>query len=209
MRIKNDEMSLANGKTISYSHVQQDSQSDTLTIILPGAGYTVHKPLLYYSTGVMVKRGFDVLHINYSYSKEELSSLKDTEFVSAIQSVIDHIVQHQNYQNYMIIAKSLGTIALPYLLETSIFHSAKIIWLTPLLQKTDVSESLLRTNNAGLCIIGDQDPCYIKETFDSLKENQFLDLQLIEGADHSLETNTSMITSIDILKKYVRLIEEF
>ncbi|MCM3781698.1 hypothetical protein M3231_01815 [Neobacillus mesonae] len=43
-------------KKINYSLLTNEKGSDKLAIIFPGAGYSVHKPLLHYSTQIFVNR---------------------------------------------------------------------------------------------------------------------------------------------------------
>ncbi|QED46295.1 hypothetical protein [Cytobacillus dafuensis] len=208
MKLINDHVK-CNTKIIPYSLFKQEKQTNTLAILLPGAGYTNKAPLLHYSTGVFYTRGYDVLHVNYEFSKEELSSLNENEFTSAVQTVIDKALKENHYTDYYFIAKSLGTITLAHLLENPSFHSAKAIWLTPLLQKTDVYNALLKSKNQGLCIIGDKDPCYIGDRFEAISHNKNLSLRLIEGVNHALEFKNNVMESIDVLKNVIRMIDEF
>lgn len=208
MKIISDH-TISTNRSIPYKLYKQEEKSNSLTIILPGAGYTTQAPLLHYTTGMMIKKGSDVLLVNYDYSRVVLSSLSEDEITSDVQTVIDTILKDNDYTDFTIVAKSIGTIALTYLLKNPNFHSAKAIWLTPLLQRNDVYYALLNNTNKALCIIGDKDPCYIYEKFEEIKNNNKLITSLIEGVNHSLEFESDIFKSIEVLKDVMLKIEEF
>nr|WP_175476101.1 hypothetical protein [Evansella caseinilytica] len=123
--------------------------------------------------------------------------------------MIDSILVKKSYANYVFTAKSIGTIALSQLLANRHYKDAKAIWLTPLLQRSDVYDGLLNCRHQGMCFIGDEDPCYIEEKLHPLKLNQKLTLHLIPGANHSLDQHHHAVDSIDILKDVIGKIDDF
>ncbi|QOY34730.1 alpha/beta family hydrolase [Anaerobacillus isosaccharinicus] len=197
-----------NSREVPFTLLKQEESSNTLGVVLPGSGYTTQAPLLYYSTGALLSKGFDVVHVNYKYSNEELPSLNENEFTHLIMSVIDHILTENKYSDFYIVGKSLGTIAMPYLLKNPILHQAKAIWLTPLLTRDDIYESLLTSKNKGICIIGDKDPFYIPERFESIKNNPNLNSELIPNVNHSLEIEKFRINSVEVIKDIINKIEK-
>ena len=68
---------------------------------------------------------------------------------------------------------------------------------------------MVRSENKGLCMIGDKDSCYIEERFEKLKNNQNLILNVVEGGNHSLELDNEPIKSIEILKNIISTINDF
>lgn len=206
-------MALNNGnvgsKLISFSLIEQKEESNNLVIILPGAGYTTQAPLLRFATGIFYNKGFDVLHINYTFNRQELSVLSEEDFTRDVQHVIDHAIKDKNYSNFYVVAKSIGTVALSYLLDHTMFKEAKVVWLTPLLQRDDVFHALVNSNHKGLCIIGDKDHCFIVERFEKLKDNPNLSFKVVEGGNHSLELDEDPIKSIELLKSVIIDISEF
>ncbi|MET3196087.1 alpha/beta family hydrolase [Gottfriedia sp. OAE603] len=208
MKISGDLITSSN-KNIPYTFYKQDEKSNCLAIILPGTGYTTESPLLRYTTQILIKKDIDVLHVNYRYSQEELSALNEVDFTNDILSVIESIISEYKYEHFKIIAKSIGTIAMTYLLDNPKFQSAEAYWLTPLLQRDDVYLALKNADQKGLCIIGDCDQWYNEERFEVLKGNNILNLNLIEGANHSLEIENNIFDSIDLLKKIMNIIHKF
>jgi hypothetical protein len=76
-------------KNIPFRLLEQKEETNNLAIVLPGAGYTTQAPLLHFTTGLFYNKGFDVLHINNTFSREELSDLNGKDFARDIQLTID------------------------------------------------------------------------------------------------------------------------
>jgi hypothetical protein len=201
---------MKDSKNIPYRLIQQKEETNSLVIILPGAGYTTHAPLLYYTTGVFYKKGFDVLHLNYTFSREEISALDEREFARDVQLTIDNAIKEKKYSHYYIVAKSIGTKALSYILEHTIFNSAKVVWLTPLLQNDAVFHAMVNSKNKGLCIFGESDHvCFIVERYEKLKNNQNLLLKVVNAGNHNLELDHEPMESIELLKNVISDINDF
>jgi hypothetical protein len=196
-------------KSIPFRLIEQKGETNRLVIILPGAGYTTQAPLLHFTTGLFFSKGFDVLHINYSFNRQEQSELSEEAFTRDVQLAIDNAIKNKEYSHYYVVAKSIGTIALSYLLNNPMFKHAKVVWLTPLLQRDDVFHAMLNSDNKGLCIIGDKDRCFVEERFESLKNNDNLLLKVVTGGNHSLELDEEPIQSIEVLKGVISDMNEF
>jgi hypothetical protein len=198
---------------VSYQLFRQEERSKKLAIMLPGKGYTVQGPLFHFSTGVFLNKGYDVLHMNYNYNTEESDAMKLEEHIEQINvdvnSVLDQALSEHSYEQYTLIGKSLGTIALSATMHREEFAGAKAIWLTPLLQLDLVYNNMLSALQPGLCIIGEEDPCYIKERFDDVALVKNMTAILIPGTDHSLNYKDKPVESIDVLKRVITEISNF
>ena len=127
-----------------------------------------------------------------------------------VNAVIDQVINNtHSYQNYTLIGKSIGTIALSSLIHREEFTNANVFWLTPLLQLDIVFDKMLRSPQRGLIVIGEEDPCYIKSKFEQLDNQEKLASILIPGTDHSLNYADKPIESIDVLKRVIAAINEF
>ncbi|MCA1041978.1 alpha/beta hydrolase [Bacillus infantis] len=198
-----------NHAKISSRLIEQKETAGSLAIILPGAGYTAQAPLLHFCTGLFYSKGYDVLHLNYSFNREEQAVLSGEGLAEAVRLVIDDALKNKGYKQYFIVAKSIGTMALPYLLKDQSFQDAKAVWMTPLLQKEFVLNSMGDDTHKGLCIIGDQDPFFTWERIERIKENPNLSIKVVEGGDHSLELSGDPIQSIDLLKDIISEVNQF
>ncbi|WP_240620217.1 alpha/beta family hydrolase [Peribacillus acanthi] len=207
MMINNE---IIGSKSIPFRLIEQKEETNNLVIVLPGAGYTSQAPLLHFATGLFYNKCFDVLHINYTFSRQEMSALNERDFARDVQLAIDNAIKDKKYSNYYIVAKSIGTKALSYLLDNTMLKTAKVVWLTPLLQNDDVFNTMVNSDNKGLCIFGEKDSfCFIEDRFEKLKNNQNLILKVVDGGNHSLELDKEPIKSIEILKSVISDINEF
>ncbi|MCA1031685.1 alpha/beta hydrolase [Bacillus timonensis] len=200
---------IPDSKSIPFRLIEQNEEVDHLVIVLPGAGYSTQAPLLHFTTGLFYNKGFDVLHINYSFSSQEMSTLNERDLARGVQLAIDNAIQNKKYSNYYVVAKSIGTKVLSYLLDHAMLKDAKVVWLTPILQNDDVFSTMLNSGNKGLCVIGDNDSCFIVDRFEKLRHNQNLTLKVVEGGNHGLELDGEPIKSIDVLKNVISEMGEF
>ena len=94
-------------------------------------------------------------------------------------------------------------------LNRNIFKRAKGIWLTPLINRTDVLNAISETQNKGLCILGDKDKIYSEEVWQIVEKNEHITTRLIPNANHRLEHFEDFYTSFDLLKDIIADIEDF
>ncbi|OCA87938.1 hypothetical protein A8F94_08915 [Bacillus sp. FJAT-27225] len=201
--------SVSRGKEIAYTLFKQDGAAVGLAIVLPGLGYTAQAPLLHFATGIYFDAGYDVLQVNYKYSRDEMKALSGVEFSGDVRAVLDYVLSESTYTEFSIIGKSIGTIALSYLLKDDRFKSARAIWLTPLLDSDHVFDVMSSSGHDGLVVIGDEDPIFIEERFSELQKLPHLNCHLIEGTEHSLQLKGDAIGSIDVLKDVMKLVDGF
>lgn len=198
---------------VSYLLIKQDKPSSSLVIMFPGRGYSVQGPLFHYSTGVYLNKGFDILQVNYDYSTKEAESMSlEEEMVRIhedVNAVIDEVLKNEAYDDYILLGKSIGTIALSSVIDRQEFRLAKCIWLTPLFQLDKVFESMKSSTQSGLCIIGEEDPCFIQNRYDEIESMETFTSLLIPGTDHSLNYSDRPIDSIDVLKRVITEISLF
>lgn len=198
---------------VPFDLVRSSEDAKDLMIVLPGAGYTVQAPFLYYPVRMAFNMHADVLKVNYQYNDQAYDHFDSEELSEAIKfdvnTVIDRVLAEKEYVNYYFVSKSLGTIALSSVLNREEFKDAKVVWLTPLLKRDDVYETLLNNEQLGLCIIGDKDRVYVEERFHKLKENHRLITKLITNVEHSLDVDDNVADSIELLKSIMIDIEQF
>ena len=201
------------GLDIPFRTLSRSDDANSLAIILPGAGYTTQAPLLHYSTRVFLHKSFDVLQVNYQYNDKIYDDFTMEELSEAIKwdvkTVLDDVLSNKAYENYYLIGKSLGTIAMSNELNRDCFQNAKVIWLTPLIQREDVLSAMVRSKNKSLCIIGDKDPYYNEERYSKVVENPSFKSMLIPNVEHSLEYGENVVESINLLKNVITEIEQF
>jgi hypothetical protein len=196
-------------KVFPSNFLKQKETSTKLAIILPGAGYTSQGPLLHYSSGHYFNKGYDVLQVNYRFSEEELNPFDADGFTANVLLTLEETLKHKDYDQCVMIGKSIGTIALSKLMEHPAYKQAHLIWLTPLLHRDEVYQAMLQNENNALCIIGDNDFCYREERFANLNSKPALRTLLIKNGDHSLENKEDVLDSIDMLKEVINSVIQF
>ncbi|MGM9986187.1 MAG: alpha/beta family hydrolase [Bacillaceae bacterium] len=209
MKVEQETIKGYNDSIIPYTLLTNEEKTSTLGIILPGMGYTTQAPLLHYATGLLLREGCDVLQINYQYKNDVFRAASDEEqnewINNDVQTVITTILNQHDYTNFVIVAKSIGTIPLANELKTrSTFSQAKAIWLTPLLTEHIVYEKMLTCMQDSLVVIGDKDHFYEQERVLAVSNLDNMHTVVIPNANHSLEDEYDLLISIDRLKEIVK-----
>lgn len=201
------------GYEVPYLMIKQEEASDRLAVMLPGAGYTNQAPLFHYATDIYLQKGYDVLNVNYRYNDEFYDDFTMEELSEAVRfdvaEIIDQLLSESTYENFFLIGKSLGTIALASELQRPLFREAAAIWLTPLIKRPDVFDAMQTLPNRAISFIGDEDRVYDAERWNELNKNPQLELRLVPGTEHSLEIPGKTLASIDIMKDIMAEIEKF
>lgn len=179
----------------------KSEKDDILSLVLPGAGYHTDLPLFYFISQLLAEKYGHVLQVKHS-----TASLDNAE------KMFNQQVEKGNYSEFIIVGKSAGTTKAGRLLKRNEhLKSAKIIWLTPLLGNQNLYETLLKTENKSLLIIGDQDRHYIKEKISELKTKNNFSVHVMNNATHSLEfvDKGNVNESLKILREIVKIVEKF
>lgn len=198
---------------VPFTLIREVEGTKKLVVFLPGAAYTVQSPAFHYSQYIFLEKGFDVLQVNYLYNDQVYDDFTKEELSEAIKydvkTVMDEVLKDTSYDTFYFVAKSLGTIALTSIVNEDLFKDAHIVWLTPLLQLDNVFDAMVNSENRGLCIIGDNDRCYIEDRFNQLKDKSTILASMLPNVNHRLEYEHSTVESIDVLKKVIKDIQEF
>lgn len=140
-------------------------------LILPGAGYTAQAPLLFWANKALLSRGWRVLTANWA---DRPATLKDGR-----DRVLTLLDQFADTVPDAILAKSIGSFALPWAIEKSIPG----VWLTPLLTDPGVATALRQANSRHLAIGGTADPAW---QIESLAGSRAV-LHSVPDMNHGLE----------------------
>jgi alpha/beta superfamily hydrolase len=198
---------------VPFAFLNKTENPKGLAIILPGIGYTVRSPILHFATGAYLNRGYDVLHINYEYHTDQYDHFTYEELKSAVaadvMTVLHETLRDADFKSYYLVGKSFGCFAMPEALNFYPLRNAKTVWLTPQLKAKNVFEEMLNIQNKGLCMIGDRDSFYNKESLEQLQTNKNIDYFIPPGANHALEIDDQTLESIDLVKRVVKMINEF
>ena len=113
-----------------------DKNTPKLAVIFPGIGYTADKPLLYYTTRLAKKHGYQIQTVSYGTLPENIrgdsAKMKQAfELASEQTEQLLHGIDWSSYGSILFISKSIGTaISSAYAFRHNL--KAKSILFTPL-----------------------------------------------------------------------------
>jgi pimeloyl-ACP methyl ester carboxylesterase len=191
---------------------RQPEPANALGLVFPGVGYSVHMPVLYYSSKILIDSGLDVLEIGYNYRRASFQNEAEDEklhwVLTDAVSAYHAAKARGNYTKLIAVGKSIGTLAMLSLLDEPELPATKFVWITPLLKREDVRSSIISVARASLVIIGTNDQHYDAEYLAAL-EGVGAQVLVIENADHSLEIEHDLFDALDGLRTGLELLEGF
>lgn len=194
-------------QTIAYNHYY--SESDEVCFMLSGAGYAYDHPYFYFSRMMLLKRGVNVIEIQYV--SDDLFSLPDeqgdAEVSRRIEAVIEDVLHSRTYKTIHFIAKSLGTVPLVSMMHRGLFPEARVVLLTPLLKDPAIVEAIANSQHHGLLVIGDHDRQFSPESLERCGSSNLV-LEQIKGANHSLDLDFEVGPSLQVLGQIMQRTEE-
>jgi hypothetical protein len=148
-----------------------------VAVLLPGAGYPVTAPLLAWSGAVLAARGWHVEAVTWSFDARsgegDPAPLIEEEAVAARESAR----AAGALGPCVVVAKSLGTLALPWALREGLPG----VWLTPVSTDDAVRVALGHAGPEHLVVAGDADPFWQPDGLVTRSE-----VVIVPGADHGL-----------------------
>jgi len=179
------------------------SVNKNLAILFPGVSYNTDQPLFYYAELKYYLKGYKIIKIDYGDCLQTATSFDKgiesiKEFVAKQVSDIDFSA----YQDIVFISKSVGSIIAGWLENELNAEQIRHIYLTPI-EKT--LEYISSGKNISIVIAGTDDKYLASSVLKEHCADENVRLELIEGADHSLEVPGDMSVNIDILKRIVTL----
>lgn len=121
------------GMTIEHPLYQAATPRRRLMILLPGRGYQVEHPALYYSVFLGLQHGFDVLPVCYGFQWQH-SNFDSAQTPLLLQDVnrAAEAVLARGYDEVCIVGKSLGTPVAVTLAQSLDIQRRSLILLTPI-----------------------------------------------------------------------------
>ncbi|WP_375424615.1 hypothetical protein [uncultured Friedmanniella sp.] len=161
---------------------QPDSMSGTATL-LPGRRGGTDTPLLHWPATLLTQAGWSVLAAVWEEDRSSL--LSDREVQSAAEAARARAAEHLPV---MVVAKSLGTLAMPWAVDTGTAG----VWLTPLLDEARLSTAVAGARQPTLLVGGNADPHW------AVPDAVGSGVQIVEVADahHGLQRAGDWRTSV-------------
>ena len=183
-----------------------DKNAPKLAVVFPGIGYTADKPLLYYTSRLASKQGYQIRTVSYDNLPENVKG--DPEkmkqaFDLALEQTERSLgsIDWNSYGSILFISKSIGTvISSAYTSRHDL--TVKSILFTPL------AETFSFPLAGSIAFHGTADPWAETDSIRELAAQKDVPLFLTQNANHSLETG-DVLTDIFILKTTMERVQRF
>lgn len=200
---------------VPNTFLRQGGAADHVAIVLPGSAYTCHMPLLYYSTQVLLGLGADVLWVEYAHGRRpEFQGAWREEherwFFADVTAAFRAALAQRAYGRTTLVGKSLGTLAMGFLLTTEALSThVDAVWLTPLFTNPGLHAQIREIRLPSLFIIGTADPQYDPVYLADLERGDGRRVVVVEGAGHSLEIDGDWLQTLRTMERVLRHVEAF
>lgn len=201
-------------RSVRNSFIQQEIPGKKIALLYPGLRYSCDKPLLHYTTEILLDRGFDVLQLWADYDNPEFQSFSQAEqtvqLIEDGKALLQAGLKSSSYSELILVGKSLGTLTIAFILSQGVnFPEIKTIWFTPLLYLPPVSQSVLELTGPVFIAGSQADQTFDYPASSQLSEKPNIIMNIIEDADHSLEIPGDPIRSTQILSSLMANLLEF
>lgn len=183
-----------------------DKNAPKLAVVFPGIGYTADKPLLYYTSRLARKHGYQIQTVSYGSLPENVKGdpkkMKQA-FDLALEQTERSLgsIDWNSYGSILFISKSIGTvISSAYASRHDL--TVKSILFTPL------AETFSFPLAGSIAFHGTADPWAETNSIRELATQKDVPLFLTQNANHSLETG-DVLTDIFILKTTMERVQRF
>lgn len=185
-------------ETFLWPGCASDPQGEPkVAVLVPGAGYKVESPLLFWPAEQLKDRGWQVHGIRWTEDDEP----GDDPRGFAARAVEQAFAAAPRAAERLIVAKSFGTLAIPWAEEAQVPG----VWLTPILTDEVIRRTLTGTRKRDLLIGGSKDKLWV---IDGLSETAGTFVE-IPGADHSLQIPNDWRASLSAQVQAFTAVESF
>ncbi len=169
----------------------RQNDSKKIACLFPGIGYTCDKPLLYYSEKLLRALNWDIIRVQYHNLPEKVRGDQE-KMKTSINLTWEQTketlqeIDWSSYSRILFISKSIGTInAVAY------SHGNQLVCQHILF--TPLDETFSFPIPDGIAFHGTADPWADTARLTNLARQKNVPLNIIEGANHSLETGDVLL----------------
>ncbi|UQN10586.1 hypothetical protein [Deinococcus sp. QL22] len=198
---------------LRHVYLQHPVPVTALGLLLPGLSYGLSRPGLLYASRTLTDLGFDTFGLDTSYHTPEFQALPDDMtrpwLTQDVEAAFQAAWQARSYTRLCLVAKSLGTLSLHFLLASGqVPEDAQLVWLTPVLNRPEVLEQILQRPSQSLVVIGTEDPHFQEERITHLLAAG-VEVLVLTHADHALDVPGDTVASLAHLHRIMQRLRAF
>jgi hypothetical protein len=202
------------GHPITNQFIKQQTSHEKLAVLYPGLRYTCDKPLLYFTTELLLSKGYDVLQLWPNYGSSEFDQLSQAEKTIQIiadgQALLSAGRQSGTYGQFVLCGKSLGTLTMAFMLnDDHDMTDLMSVWFTPLIHLPPVSDVILNLETPVFLAGSLADTTLSTGPIDQIKAKSNIITHITDRADHSLEIPGDPLNSLTILDQVITKLSGF
>lgn len=165
---------------------------DRHAVLLPGGGYPVSAPLLWYAGTALWFRGWTVHLVSWP------GNVSRNTVAPVVTEILDSLPAASRV---LVVGKSLGSLAMPVALQRDLPG----VWLTPLLREPWIADTARRLGRDHLLIGGTADPVW-DGTVARAGSARLLE---IADADHALQVVGDLDATLAAVTSMTRTVDDF
>lgn len=186
-----------------------------LAVFFPGIGYTVDRPLLYYSQKIAKEYEYDIKLLPYNGFPDGVRGNKDKmlESFNIALNAAKEMLSDTNmdmYDEVLFVAKSVGTVVATKIAEE--LYSKDVVWEEKLrlVLYTPLEATFKFEVHKAIAFTGTADPWVGGEasTIAKICHSKGIKCISFEGANHSLETG-DLTRDMEYLSQIIRLTKQY
>jgi hypothetical protein len=176
-----------------------------LAVLLPGAGYGVDNPLLWYARSALQQVGAVEVAVRYEHRlRPHQWDDRSHPFWTDVRTKVAAALDEHRPDRLTLVGKSLGTIAMGELARAGV-TSVAAVWLTPIWGHDATFEAARTCGWRSMYAVGTADTTYVPERQARLPG----DVVVVEGANHSLESEGDVLADLDAMRRITAAVVDF
>jgi hypothetical protein len=175
--------------------IRHDGDPGRCVVLLPGQFYPTRAPALWFAREAAMSRGWSALEVLGEPGEHD-------DPLGWERDCANQAIEASGAERPLVIGKSLASL----LAGEIAGRHLPAVWLTPLLNETDVIDGLTRTRQATPLAGGDADPTWL---IDRVPDNRAIEVLKLAGVDHAVQVPGDLRGSVDALARLVEGIARF
>jgi hypothetical protein len=164
-------------------------------VLLPGRAYPTRAPALWFAREATMSRGWSAIEVLGEPGEHD-------DPLGWERECAERALEASGAERLLVIGKSMATL----LAREIAGRDLPAVWLTPLLNESEVIDGLAGTRHPTLLAGGDADPSWL---IDRVPDNPAIEVLELPGVDHAVQVPGDGRASVDALARLVDGITRF